>query len=99
MRTWLLAGIIALAAVPAVAGGQPDAAAAITRAEAAAKEAAALHDQWTPTIAALHAARAAAARGDTAAALRFADRAELLAGLSIRQAREQQHLWRNAVPH
>ncbi len=88
----------ALAAVPAAAAVQPDAAAAIARAEAAAQEAAALRDQWTPTIAALHAAHAAAAKGDTAAARRFADRATLLAGLSIRQAREQAQLWRSAVP-
>ncbi|MBW4091514.1 MAG: hypothetical protein HIU82_10445 [Proteobacteria bacterium] len=93
---WALAPIAVRAAGIGVPAGSP-AGVAIGRAEAAAHEAAALHDQWTPTVATLRAARAAAAKGDNAAAIRLADQARHLANLSIRQVHAQRKLWHDAV--
>lgn len=104
MKTWIAGGMIAvlLAFVPAgtpalAAADKAGAAAALSRADAAAKVATSLDDQWAPTAAALKAAHAAQKKGDNAGAIKLADRAYRLATLSIRQAREQQKLWPNAV--
>ena len=100
MTAWCAGALVAalLAASPALAAADAAGAqAALVRAEAAATVAAGLHDQWTPTVAALAAARAAAAKGDDAAAIRLADDAHRLATLSIQQAGAQQKLWPAAV--
>ena len=80
------------------AAGKVDAARAIAGAAAKMKIAAALDDQWTPTIAAFKTAKAADAAGDYAKAEASAKRAEALAAASIAQARSQKRLWQNAVP-
>ncbi|KDM68491.1 MULTISPECIES: hypothetical protein [Acidiphilium] len=94
---WVLAATV-LGLGIAHAAGKDDAARAIAAAAAKMKTAAALEDQWTPTVAAFKAAKAADAAGDYAKAEASAKRAEALAAASIAQARSQKHLWRNEVP-
>ena len=62
-------------------------------------QAAALNDQWTPTIAAFKAAKAAEQKGDFPAAETQAKQARMFAELSIKQATAQKKLWRNEVVH
>lgn len=73
--------------------------AALTKAEAANKQAGALKNQWTATSAELKAAQAAAAAGNYDEAVKHAQEAEALANASIAQAREQETAWKQAVIH
>jgi len=61
------------------------------------QQAGALRNQWTPTEAALKAAQKAADMKDYDQAVVLAHQAEALANASIKQAEEQNALWRNAV--
>jgi uncharacterized protein HemY len=81
----------------APAAGKASAKAALSQAESAARQAATMNDQWTPTAAALKAARAAFKTGDYAKAQRLAAQAAKFAGLSVEQARQQKKLWRSEV--
>lgn len=80
------------------AASRSDADHAIAAAAAKMKIAAALNDQWTPTVSAFKAARKAAADKDYATAEAKAKRAEALAEASIKQAHSQKHLWKTEVP-
>lgn len=71
----------------------------IAAAKASIDRAAALGDQWTATITAFKAAKAAEQKGDFSAAETQAKQARKLAELSIRQATVQKKLWRNEVVH
>jgi hypothetical protein len=94
----LLVAAAALAgAAPAHAATQSDFEAAYRAAAAAEQQAGALRNQWTPTEAALKAAEKAAAAKDYGAAVDLARRAQALAEASIKQAKEQDKLWQNAV--
>jgi hypothetical protein len=73
--------------------------AAVAKAEAANKQAAALKNQWTTTADALKAAQAAAAAGHYDQAVKDAQQAEALANASIAQAKEQATAWKQAVIH
>ncbi|MBU6498645.1 MAG: hypothetical protein KGJ41_07220 [Rhodospirillales bacterium] len=61
------------------------------------QQAAALHNRWVPTEAALKEAKAAAAGGDFEKATALAKKAQALAERSVQQAEEQKKLWQNAV--
>ena len=96
-------GIAALALMLAggVATAAPDQAAAkaaLATARAEVAKAAAAGDQWSPTLAALHAATAALGKADYAGSIAAARRATRLAGLSVEQATAQKTLWHNEVP-
>lgn len=81
----------------ALAASADDFKAALAKAEAANKEAAALKNQWTTTADAFKAAQAAAAAGHYDEAIKDAQQAEALANASIAQAKEQAANWRQAV--
>ena len=83
----------------APAASKASAKAALAHVEGAAKQAAAMHDQWTPTAAALKAAHAAFKTDDYAKAQTLAKRAFKFATLSVEQAKQQKKLWRNEVVH
>ncbi|MEW6643045.1 MAG: hypothetical protein AB1586_21250 [Pseudomonadota bacterium] len=76
----------------------PDAAfkAALADAEAANKRAGELRNQWTPTDAALTAARKAGEAGEFDKATVLAKEAKALADASIAQALREKDLWRDA---
>ncbi len=63
--------------------------AALAKAEAAAKQAHALKNEWTATTAALKAAKAAADAGKFDDAVKDAEHAEELANASVAQAKER----------
>ena len=92
-------GFLALAVVmlPGIAlatgASKSDADHEIAAAKTSIDRAAALNDQWTSTIAAFRAAKAAARKGDFAEASAQAKRARGLADVSIEQAIEQKKLW------
>lgn len=69
--------------------------AALAKAEAAAKQADALGDQWTVTVKALKAAHDAADIADYATETAQAAKALNFAKLSIAQVQEQKVLWHN----
>ena len=94
---WVVAATV-LGLGIAHAAGKDDAARAIAGAAAKMKTAGALDNQWTPTVAAFKAAKAADAAGDYAKAEASAKRAEALAAASIVQAHSQKHLWQNEAP-
>jgi hypothetical protein len=71
--------------------------AALAKAEAAAKQAHALKNEWTATTAALKAAKAAAEAGKFDDAVKDAERAEELANASVAQAKAEEKLWPEAV--
>lgn len=88
--------------LPAAQAASTDAVAAKQAiAQAAELQAQAMHldDGWLPTQAALKHARAAFAKHDNAMALAKARHAQMLARISIVQAKTQKRLWRNEVPH
>jgi hypothetical protein len=74
-----------------------DAKAALAKAEAADKQAAALKNRWTTTEQELKKAKAAVAAGKFDEAVKAAQEAEALSQASIAQAKEQQKLWPEAV--
>jgi hypothetical protein len=86
-------------ATAALAASADDFKAAYAKAEAAAKQAHALKNEWTFTAKELKAAKAAADAGKFDDAVKQAQEAEALANGSIAQAREQQKLWVDAVIH
>jgi hypothetical protein len=94
-----LALIVSVAgfATAAFAATADDYKAAATKAEAAIKEAHALRNEWTTTLAAMKAAKAAADAGKFDEAIKHAQQAEALANGSIAQSKEQEKLWRDAV--
>jgi hypothetical protein len=71
--------------------------ATLAKAEAAAKQAHALKNDWTATTATLKAAKAAADAGKFNDAVKEAEQAEALANASTAQAKEQEKLWPEAV--
>ena len=93
--TMLIAG-----AASALAGAsEADFKAAYAAAEAANKQAASLRNQWTPTAAALAAAKKAAEAGDFDTAVASSQEAEALAKASIYQARSEKDAWKALEIH
>ena len=102
MRTRTLIGLAVAAslagfATAALAASADDFKAAYDKAEAADKQAAALHNQWTTTEDALKNAKAAAAASKFDDAVKLAQEAEALAHASVAQAKEEEKLWPDAV--
>src|ERR1700680_1310847 len=91
----LIAGATPLLA----AGSEADFKAAYAAAEAANKEAGALHNQWTTTAAALADAKKAAEKGDFDAAVASSKEAEALAKASIYQATSEKEAWKALEIH
>ena len=87
--------LIAGAACAWAAGTEADFTAAYAAAEAANKQAGALRNQWTTTIAALAAAKKAAADGNFDQGVASAKEAEALANASIYQATSEKDLWKD----
>jgi predicted nucleic acid-binding Zn-ribbon protein len=83
-------------ATQALAASEADFKAAYEAAKTAENHAAALHNRWTTTEAALAAAKTAAAAGDFAAAIAAAKDAEALAKASIFQATSEKERWKDA---
>jgi hypothetical protein len=92
-----LALCLGAAATAAWAATADDYKAALAKAEAAAKQAHALKNEWTATAAALKAAKAAADAGKFDDAVKDAERAEELANASVAQATTEKKLWPEAV--
>lgn len=88
--TLLIAGVSR-----ALAASEADFQTAYAAAEAAAKQADSLRNQWLPTEAALAAAKKAAASGDFDAATAQAKEAEALAKASIFQATSEKERWKD----
>lgn len=93
----IIATVLAASAPAAFAANQSDFQIAYTAAQQAEQQAAALRDRWTPTEAALKAAKHAAEAGKYDEATALAHEAEALAKLSIQQAQSQETAWRDAV--
>ena len=81
----------------AFAASAADSNAAIAKAEAANKQAAAVKNQWTTTGQAIAAAKKAVADGKFDDAVKLAQHAEELAHASVAQAKEQETAWTKAV--
>jgi len=97
MRNVAFAAVLLMSGVlPAFAASEADFNASYAAAEAAEKDAAALHNRWTTTEAALAAAKKAAAAGDFDAAIAAAKEAEALARASVFQATSEQERWKDA---
>jgi hypothetical protein len=97
MRNVLLVAVFLISgAVPALAASESDFKATYAAAEAAEKDAAALHNRWTTTEAALASAKKAASAGDFDAAIAAAKEAEALAKASIFQATSEKERWKDA---
>lgn len=102
MRTRTLIRLAVAASVAGFAGAAfaasaDDFKAAYDKAQAADKQAAAIHNEWTTTKAELKKAKAAADAGKFDEAVKHAKEAEALAQASVAQAKEQQKLWPEAV--
>jgi hypothetical protein len=83
-------------AIPALAASsEADFKAAYVAAEAANKEAGALRNPWTTTVATLADAKAAADKGDFDRATALSREAEALAKASIFQASSEKDAWKN----
>jgi hypothetical protein len=78
----------------ALAASEADYKTAYAAAEAAAKEATGLRNQWTTTVATLAAAKKAADGGDFDRAVAAAKEAEALAKASIVQATSEKEAWK-----
>lgn len=89
--------LLAASATAAFAASADDFKAALAKAEAANKTAAALKNQWTTTAEVLKAAQGAAAAGQYDQAVKLAAHAEALADASVAQAKEQAADWTKAV--
>ena len=87
----------AAAATPSIT--QADAEAALTAAQKVEATAVADEDAWTPTVADLKKAKKAIDAKDWSAAKAAADKALVLAKLSVEQAEEQKSVWRLSVFH
>jgi hypothetical protein len=100
--TMIRTSILSLASVLLIAGAtsvlaassEADYKAAYAAAEAANKEAGALHDQWTTTATALAAAKTAAAAGNFDEAVAQSKDAEALAKASVFQATSEKEAWK-----
>lgn len=90
----LAAALFTTGALPAFAASEEDYKTALTAAEAAQKDAAALRNRWTVTESALAAARKSAAAGDYDAATASAREAEALAKASVFQATSEKQRWK-----
>ena len=92
----LIAGIMtsALAEGTLSAGSEADFKATLARAQAANDEAGRLKNQWTTAAQVLADASRAAAAGEYGKAVELARHAESLARASIKQAQEQQEMWK-----
>ena len=88
---------VAAFAPAALAASAEDSTAAIAKAEAANKQAAAVKNQWTTTGQAIAAAKKAVEAGKFDEAVKLAQHAEDLANASIAQAKEQETAWTKAV--
>lgn len=86
--------VASFALSPARAATEADYKAAYATADAAAKEAAGLRNQWTVTVTALAAAKKAADGGDFDRAAAAANEAEALARASIFQAHSEKEAWK-----
>lgn len=86
--------LLTTAAPRAFAATEADYKAAYATAEAAAKDAAALRNQWTTTVSTLAAAKKAADAGDFDSAFAAAQEAEALAKASIDQASREKEAWK-----
>ena len=91
----LAAAMLIANATCALAASEADYKAALSAAEAANKEAAAMRNQWTVTAAALAAAKKSAETGDFDKAVEAAKEAEALAKASIFQASSEKTLWKD----
>ena len=91
--------LIAGATSALAASSEADFKAAYAAAEAANKEAGALHNQWTTTAAALADAKKAAEKGDFDAAVASSKEAEALAKASIYQATSEKEAWKALEIH
>jgi hypothetical protein len=89
--------LLCLAGVAQAASTAADFQSALAAAEAAAKDAGALKNQWTTTEQTLAAAKKTAATGDFDTAVKTAQQAEALAKASIVQAKEQATAWKAGV--
>ena len=89
------AGLATLAIAPALAASETDYKAAYAAAEAANKEAAALRNQWLPTVTTLADAKKAGDAGDFDKAVASAKEAEALAKASVFQAKSEKELWKD----
>jgi hypothetical protein len=96
MRTSILLSLVLLSAsaTSLQAATEADFSAAYAAAEAANKEAGSLRNQWTTTVAALAAAKKAAAEGNFDSAVASSKEAEALAKASIFQATSEKELWK-----
>jgi hypothetical protein len=95
-----LAGIVLIAGLStARAASEADFKTAYAAADAAEKEAGALHNQWTTTEAALAAAKKAAGAGDFDQATALSKEAEALARASIFQANSERDAWKALEIH
>ena len=92
---WLAAALLIAGATSALAATEADYKAALSAAEAANKEAAAIRNQWTVTAAAIVAAKKAAEAGDFDKAVESSKEAEALAKASIFQATSEKTLWKD----
>jgi hypothetical protein len=92
---WLACALLIAGATSALAATEADYKAALSAAEAANKEAAAMRNQWTVTAAAIAAAKKAAEAGDFDKAVESSKEAEALARASIFQASSEKTLWKD----
>jgi len=98
IRTFIVAlasVLLITGATSALAATEADYKAALSAAEAANKEAAAIRNQWTVTAAAIAAAKKAAEAGDFDKAVESSKEAEALAKASIFQATSEKTLWKD----
>jgi hypothetical protein len=102
-RTILVAVGLAMLSLPVQAATPPttqaEAEAALAAAQKVEATAVALEDAWVPTEADLKTAEKAIAAQDWDAAKVAADKALVLANLSVEQANEQKSVWRLSVFH
>jgi hypothetical protein len=99
MRALLTIAMLMGGLSPALAASEADFKAAYAAADAAQKQAGALHNQWLPTQAALAAAKKAGDSGDFDAATAQAREAEALAKASIFQATSEKERWKDMEIH
>jgi hypothetical protein len=96
----LAAGLLIAGAASALAeNSEADFKAAYAAAEAANKQAASLHNQWTTTAAALATAKKAADGGNFDQAVAGSKEAEALAKASIYQAESEKDAWKALEIH
>ena len=96
MRNLVIAAVLLMAgAMPALAASEDDYKTAFAGADAAEKQAAALHNKWTTTEAHLAAAKKPPTAGNFDAAVAAAKQAEALAKASVFQATSEKERWKD----